>query len=390
MIYNRASADPDGRPWSERKKYVWWDADEGKWTSLGDSPDFPPTKAPDYKPEPDAKKMEGIRATRRSSSTPTAAVGCTRPPDSWTGPCRRTTSPTSRRSAIRCTHSSRTRRARSSRARSTHTTRPGARREQRSSRTCSDLPAHRTSHRRRHVAHCSLPGRAPARVLLRGIAGAGRRARPRARRLGHDRDRPQRRRGSRDGDRAHQATRGAGPNDAPGRRAVPLGRSGDRHGRLRQRAPAPGARQQRAHQRVQGRDVRHQARPPPTGRRPARARGGVPEARGGEDVGGRRVRRTPRLASASSQTRRSASAARRARWRARSGTRSRCRSRASPASRSTTASSSTRTGGATSPSWSSACRRASRTARRSSRRRRAGRRSMPAFTPTRRATESAG
>ena len=27
ILYNRASADPQGRPWSERKKYVWWDPD---------------------------------------------------------------------------------------------------------------------------------------------------------------------------------------------------------------------------------------------------------------------------------------------------------------------------------------------------------------------------
>src|SRR5438132_2622848 len=25
ILYNRASADPQGRPWSERKKYIWWD-----------------------------------------------------------------------------------------------------------------------------------------------------------------------------------------------------------------------------------------------------------------------------------------------------------------------------------------------------------------------------
>src|SRR5213078_810050 len=30
LIYNRASADPDGKPWAERKKYVWWDAEEDK------------------------------------------------------------------------------------------------------------------------------------------------------------------------------------------------------------------------------------------------------------------------------------------------------------------------------------------------------------------------
>ena len=60
ILYNRASADPEGKPWSERKRYVWWDADEGKWTSLGDSPDFPATKAPDYEPGRRAKAMDAI------------------------------------------------------------------------------------------------------------------------------------------------------------------------------------------------------------------------------------------------------------------------------------------------------------------------------------------
>jgi formate dehydrogenase major subunit len=49
ILYNRASADPDGRPWSERKALVWWDADKGKWTGH-DVPDFAPDKRPDYRP----------------------------------------------------------------------------------------------------------------------------------------------------------------------------------------------------------------------------------------------------------------------------------------------------------------------------------------------------
>jgi formate dehydrogenase major subunit len=54
ILYNRASADPSGKPWSEKKKYVWWDEEQGKWTGL-DVPDFNATKRPDYKPDPDAK-----------------------------------------------------------------------------------------------------------------------------------------------------------------------------------------------------------------------------------------------------------------------------------------------------------------------------------------------
>src|SRR4051794_28162956 len=60
-LYNRCSADPEGKPWSERKKLVWWDAGEGKWTGVGDQPDFPPDKAPDFRPEKDAEGMEAIR-----------------------------------------------------------------------------------------------------------------------------------------------------------------------------------------------------------------------------------------------------------------------------------------------------------------------------------------
>jgi formate dehydrogenase major subunit len=58
ILYNRASADPDGKPWSERKKYVWWNGH--KWTGL-DVPDFEETKPPDYVPPGDGKAEEAIR-----------------------------------------------------------------------------------------------------------------------------------------------------------------------------------------------------------------------------------------------------------------------------------------------------------------------------------------
>ena len=54
ILYNRASADPDGKPWSERKALVWWDEDQGKWTG-SDVPDFPPDKSPHYKPPDGAR-----------------------------------------------------------------------------------------------------------------------------------------------------------------------------------------------------------------------------------------------------------------------------------------------------------------------------------------------
>jgi len=59
ILYNRASADPDGNPWSERKRYVWWDENERRWTGL-DTPDFEPTKPPNYRPAEHATGMAAI------------------------------------------------------------------------------------------------------------------------------------------------------------------------------------------------------------------------------------------------------------------------------------------------------------------------------------------
>jgi formate dehydrogenase major subunit len=46
IIYNRASARPDGQPWSERKKLVWWDDEKKEWTGL-DNPDYEKHIPPD-------------------------------------------------------------------------------------------------------------------------------------------------------------------------------------------------------------------------------------------------------------------------------------------------------------------------------------------------------
>jgi formate dehydrogenase major subunit len=60
VLYNRASADPEGRPWSERKKYVWWDEEQGKWVGR-DTPDFEVTKPPSYRPPEGAVGPAALR-----------------------------------------------------------------------------------------------------------------------------------------------------------------------------------------------------------------------------------------------------------------------------------------------------------------------------------------
>ncbi|GAA0441103.1 formate dehydrogenase [Streptomyces olivaceiscleroticus] len=60
ILYNRASARPDGTPWSDRKAYIWWDAEAGRWTGH-DVPDFVPDKEPGYVPPDDAEGPDALR-----------------------------------------------------------------------------------------------------------------------------------------------------------------------------------------------------------------------------------------------------------------------------------------------------------------------------------------
>ncbi|MDY5785167.1 molybdopterin dinucleotide binding domain-containing protein, partial [Corynebacterium sp.] len=53
VLYNRASADAEGKPWSERKKLVWWDAEKNQWVS-DDVVDFPVDREPGFEPPRDA------------------------------------------------------------------------------------------------------------------------------------------------------------------------------------------------------------------------------------------------------------------------------------------------------------------------------------------------
>ncbi|MBV9919950.1 MAG: formate dehydrogenase, partial [Pseudonocardia sp.] len=62
ILYNRASAAPDGSPWSERKAYVWWDPEQEKWVGH-DIPDFNSTMKPDHVPDEDATGVAALGGT---------------------------------------------------------------------------------------------------------------------------------------------------------------------------------------------------------------------------------------------------------------------------------------------------------------------------------------
>ncbi|HEX3418519.1 MAG TPA: molybdopterin dinucleotide binding domain-containing protein, partial [Stellaceae bacterium] len=59
-MYNRASADEQGRPWSERKRLMSWDPARSEWVGP-DVVDFEPKKPPDYQPDWN-KNPEGMEA----------------------------------------------------------------------------------------------------------------------------------------------------------------------------------------------------------------------------------------------------------------------------------------------------------------------------------------
>jgi formate dehydrogenase major subunit len=59
ILYNRASADPEGKPWSDRKRLVWWDDAKKKWTGE-DEPDYIIDRPPSYRPSKDARGKDTI------------------------------------------------------------------------------------------------------------------------------------------------------------------------------------------------------------------------------------------------------------------------------------------------------------------------------------------
>src|SRR5262249_51728707 len=62
LLYDRGSADPEGKRWSERKKLVGWDGEQQKWTGT-DTPDFDEERPPSYVPPENATGPEAIAGT---------------------------------------------------------------------------------------------------------------------------------------------------------------------------------------------------------------------------------------------------------------------------------------------------------------------------------------
>ena len=181
ILYNRASADPEGKPWSERKAYVWWDADRGEVDGArrarlpaspkrrrsvrsrgsavpeglaGDDPFIMQADGKGwlYAPSglldgPLPVHYEPVESPVRNALLPSAGE-----PDARDVPAQRephepvATGAGLRRVPVRRHH----------------------------------LPAHRASHRGWHEPVVPVPRRIAAGVLLRGLAGARRRARARA------------------------------------------------------------------------------------------------------------------------------------------------------------------------------------------------------------------
>ena len=139
VLYNRASADPQGRPWSERKALVWWDAGQRKWTGH-DIPDFEAAKPPDYQPPKGAVGPAALAGDDPFIMMSDGKAWLFAPPAWPTGRCPRTMSHTSRRSPTCSTASRPARSARCTAGPTTRPTRPGPRRTATCSRTCSPRP----------------------------------------------------------------------------------------------------------------------------------------------------------------------------------------------------------------------------------------------------------
>ena len=251
-----------GKPWSERKKLVWWDADEQKWTGV-DVPDFEEDKPPDYEP---ARRRGGRARDRRrppvhhASRRPQLALRPAGPRGRAAADALRAARVAVRQSALRATREP----ARQQKDEPRESVQPGRRRAGRDlSVRRHHLPADGAPHRGRHDALRALPRRAAAGDVRRGhpelarrkgsCTAAGRRSTPRARRSRRACSSPT----------ACKPLTVDGPQDAPGRPAVPLGLARPHDRRRRRTTSSSLALDPNVHiQEVEGVRRRHPAGPP--------------------------------------------------------------------------------------------------------------------------------
>ncbi|MGO9271218.1 MAG: molybdopterin-dependent oxidoreductase, partial [Terriglobia bacterium] len=59
VLYNRASCDPDGKPWDPQRRQIWWNEAAQKWTGH-DVPDFKPDSNPKDHMGPFIMNAEGV------------------------------------------------------------------------------------------------------------------------------------------------------------------------------------------------------------------------------------------------------------------------------------------------------------------------------------------
>ena len=136
ILYNRASAAPDGKPWSERKRWVWWDEERRRWVG-DDVPDFVADRAPGSRPDPG---LGGPAALAGDDAFIMQADGkgwLFAPKGMVDGPLPAHYEPQESRSPTRSTRSSRVPPGSRSRGRTTSARRARARPDRRCTRTCS-------------------------------------------------------------------------------------------------------------------------------------------------------------------------------------------------------------------------------------------------------------
>ncbi len=202
-LYNRASADPEGRPWSERKKLVWWD-DAARQMGRRRRPRLRRDQAPRH-----AARL-GDRADRHGRARRRQALhhGGGR-----LLPALRADGPEGRAAADALRAAGKPRPQPDERPAVEPHGQDLAAARQRAARAGGpalplrllDLPPHRAALRRHLDPHHAPHGGAAARGLRGGVAGAGGRARHRASRLDGAVDLARRDRGQGPGDGAGAA-----------------------------------------------------------------------------------------------------------------------------------------------------------------------------------------